>query len=591
MKKKKGVALIIVIVLILLFSAIILSVVLTSTTAYRRSAYFRDRNIAFNLAQIGIADALYKLNYRYHDSDHYYGFRGDGECLRSADDKNGPYKIKATDLGISLASVSDGVEVKLFINDGVCPDTIISTGKFRGRTAKTSVNIRTLSDKITNLKKPLADNTNWDTKGIPEAFNKHVIYASNISGTGTTVKGNIISADSTKPTPWPSTWTEATWTETNISLPLPSIPVLHFEDIPSDTEISPDWIEFKAINGHPGYTTDGTTWDTNTLPTGVRYESDTTTDTFIFDINHGYNPSNLGNRKIYVKKSDTPPVLSGGACFIGAKVVNPVLADGSITFKGDITLEEDAIFEADVDGIDGIGTFVIDQDTTFRGSDLIIYDYDCSPPVPILIDNQNITINGALVTNCSLTIGTNATNLTIDARTSSMNAAIIIYSGENATFTLNSTPNIILGNNQTYAFLCASEKKIEVNIGTSGNVDFIANPILNLGNKATFVVYSTKYSIIDPSAIIVVGSASNYAKIHGLLFSYGNTDGDTGGDITLNNASTSIEGCLVANGTITLNAGSLIYNGDYFKSGSTEIYKGFTGGRRIYLPFNWRFLW
>ena len=126
MKKKKGVALIIVIVLILLFSAIILSVVLTSTTAYRRSAYFRDRNIAFNLAQIGIADALYKLNYRYHDSDHYYGFRGDGECLRSADDKNGPYKIKATDLGISLASVSDGVEVKLFINDGVCPDTIIS---------------------------------------------------------------------------------------------------------------------------------------------------------------------------------------------------------------------------------------------------------------------------------------------------------------------------------------------------------------------------------------------------------------------------------------------------------------------------------
>ncbi|HOQ81942.1 MAG TPA: hypothetical protein PLL89_02650, partial [bacterium] len=120
---------------------------------------------------------------------------------------------------------------------------------------------------------------------------------------------------------------------------------------------------------------------------------------------------------------------------------------------------------------------------------------------------------------------------------------------------------------------------------------FIANPILNLGNKATFVVYSTKYSIIDPSAIIVVGSASNYAKIHGLLFSYGNTDGDTGGDITLNNASTSIEGCLVANGTITLNAGSLIYSGFFFRSGSTEIYKGFTGGRRIYLPFNWRFLW
>jgi len=588
MKKKKGVALIIVIVLILLFSAIILSVVLTSTTAYRRSTYFRDRSIALNLAHIGIADALYKLNYRYHDPDHYYGFRLDGECLLLSDGypENGDifsYRIKATDLGISLASVSDGVEVKLFINDGVCPDTIISTGKFRGRTAKISVNIRTLSNEITNLKKPLADNTNWDTKGIPEAFNKHVIYANEVllAETGITVKGNIsVSADSTKPTPWPSTWTEATWTETNISLPLPSIPVLPFEDVPTDTEISPDWIEFKAINGHPGYTTDGTTWDTNTLPTGVRYESDTTTDTFIFDINYGYNPSNLGNRKIYVKKSDTPPVLSGGACFIGAKVVNPVLADGSITFKGDITLEEDAIFEADVDG-DGTGTLVIHPGTTFSGSDLIVYDY--WPPGSFTINQANITINGALVTNCSLTIGTNASNLTIDATNSNKNAAIIIYTGSTATFTLNSTPTITLGDNQAYAFLLSTTTNpLNVNIGTAGNVNFDTNPITNLDGKATVVAYST-----GSSSTVSIGSGSNYAKIKGLIYSYG----ASGGNMSVNNSNTTISGCLVTNGTATLIGGTITYDKTNFASNRANIYSGFIGGRRIYLPFNWKLVW
>lgn len=42
------------------------------------------------------------------------------------------------------------------------------------------------------------------------------------------------------------------------------------------------------------------------------------------------------------RKSDTSPTY-GGACFDGAEVVNSVLADGDITFKGDITLEKDAI--------------------------------------------------------------------------------------------------------------------------------------------------------------------------------------------------------------------------------------------------------
>ncbi len=542
-KKRNGVALVIVIVLILLFSAIILSVVLTSTTAYRRAVYFRDHNIAFNLAQIGIADALYKLNYRYHDPNHYYGFRPDGECLLLSDGapNNGSvftYTLKATELGLAQASAIDGVTVQLIINDGTYPDTLLATGKYRGRTVKLSAGVRTLSQGTANLQRPLADITDWDTKGVPEAFNKHVIYAGSVSGTGTIVKGNI-ATNSTKPGTWPPNWTDATWIQTSISLPRPIVPYLPFETNPE--YIPPPnwngWVIFE-YDGGAQYRIDG--GSPQPLPSGVNYTSDGTgTETFTFT---AYTPPN--NRKIYVRASISPSGRSGGACFDGSSasetIVNSVLADGNIVFKGNIILSQNALFEADVNN-DGIGTLIIHPNTTFSGSDLIVYDYNGNGS--FTINMANITINGALIVNCSLIIGATANNLRIDATNSTKNAAIILYSGQAATFTLNSTPNITLGNNQNYAFLLAAQntqptvKQLTVNIGTSGNVDFFTRPITNLGNKATIVAYSTAVSPGIPHTInINIGSGSYYAKIPGLIFSYGNP-----GNISLNNASTYIK--------------------------------------------------
>lgn len=583
-KTKNGVALVIVIVLILLFSAIILSVVLTSTTAYRRSVYFRDRNIAFNLAQIGIADALYKLNYRYHDPGHYYGFRSDGECLLLSDGapKNGDiftYTLKATEIGFPLASINDGVTVQLIINDGTYPDTLLTIGKYRGRTVKLSAGIRTLSDENTNLQRPLADSVDWDTKGVPEAFNKHVIYAGSVSGTGTTVKGNIATS-SPKPDPWPATWTDVTWVQTSISLPRPIVPYLPFEIQPTDPAPS-GWIEFQ-MRGQPRYRIDGGSWNliTGYPGGGVSYSADgTNTETFTFTAT--FNPQ---GRKIYVRASFSPSGRSGGACFDGSSgninIVNSVLADGNIVFKGNVNLSQNAIFEADVNN-DGVGTLIIHPNTTFSGSDLIVYDYNGNGS--FVINQANITINGALITNCSMTIGANANNFRIDATTSTKNAAITIYSLQTTTFTLNSTPTILLGNNQHYAFLLLSENQpLTVNIGTSGNVDFFTIPITNLGNKASIVTYSTGTSSITTN----IGSGSYYAKIPGLIFSYGNP-----GNITLNNPNTYINGCLVANGTVTLNSGTLVYDKNALSADRVNIYSGFAGGRRIYLPMNWKLQW
>ncbi len=585
MKRKKAVALVIVIVLIMLFSAIILSVVLTSTTAYRRSVYFRDRSIAFNLAHIGIADALYKLNHRYHDPAHYYGFRPDGECLiigidsLPANNSTYEYDLKASELGFFNASINDGVKVQLKINDGTYPDTLLAIGKYRGRTAKISVAIRTLSDQNTNLQIPLADSDNLDTKGIPEAFNKHAIYAGSVSGSTTIVKGNIATT-STKPDPWPATWTDATWTQTSIALPDPFVPSLPFEWQPPDPPPpTSGWIEFQ-MRGQPCYRIDGDSWQIlSGFPGGgVTYSSDGTgTETFTFTGNLDRVP--FTNRKIYVKTSSVPPGGSGGAYFNSVNILSPVLADGSITFAGNITLGSNVIFEADVNN-DGTGTLVIHPNTTFNGSDLIVYDYNGNGF--FTVNHSNITINGAFVTNCSLTIGP-STGVTIDATNSARSAAVIIYSPSTATFTLRSTPQIILGDNQNYAFLLVTtDQPLTVNLGTNGNVDFFANPIENLEEKATFVAYST-----GSSASVNIGSGSNYARIDGLIFSKGAITGN----ISLNNLDTYINGCLVANGTVALNGGTLIYNRANLSSDRINIYSGFIGGRRIYIPFNWKLQW
>jgi len=78
-----GVALSVVITFIFIFSAIILAVIFTATSAYRKTAYFRDKLIAQQLAEIGIQDVLNKLNYTYHTPGYYYGFDTSGNCFIS----------------------------------------------------------------------------------------------------------------------------------------------------------------------------------------------------------------------------------------------------------------------------------------------------------------------------------------------------------------------------------------------------------------------------------------------------------------------------------------------------------------------------
>jgi len=598
--KRKGVALVVVIVLILLFSAIILSVVLTSTSAYRRSTYFRDRSIALNLAHIGIADALYKLNYRYHDPLHYYGFATDGECFDETyvnthgypkNNQTYSYTLNARDLGILHGSVNDGVTVKLIINDGTGNDSIVATGRYRGRTVTLETGIRTLSDENTNLWRPLADNTWWDTKGIPEAFNKHVIYANTVSGNASNAKGNITATNASSLTGG----TDTTLTDSSVNPPVPLYPNIEQPENLSGYTLPPffpsdDWVLFRPLGAsgtQARMSTDGgQKWD-NLLPSGVTYDGGVFTFT-------NYETT----KKIYVMQSSVNQQY-GNVIINGAKIRNEFYADGYIRFQGTCNIQPapgcKTFFKAGVRS-DHVGTqdITVDANTVFDGGDLILFRGALTGSSISIGNNVRIN-NGALVSDYGFSI---PSDLTIYAQNSTRQAAILIYSKNNSiTLNINNTPSITLGPNQRAAFMVLTEgsgNNVTVNIGTTTNLDFEINPIQNMNNKAAIIACAW-----NGTANVNLGSSTNYVRLRGLIYARGTNPASDG--ITLNNANTRIYGCFVTNGFVNLgNSGvTLIYDSSLYKEGflnnqvvgTADIYPGFVGGRRIYLPFNWKLVW
>ena len=64
MQEKKGVAMIVVLVMIIVFSSLILAVILSSTAAIKRAGQYRDKAIALHVAEAGMQDFFYWINYR-----------------------------------------------------------------------------------------------------------------------------------------------------------------------------------------------------------------------------------------------------------------------------------------------------------------------------------------------------------------------------------------------------------------------------------------------------------------------------------------------------------------------------------------------
>ena len=175
-------ALIIVTVLLALIAGIVLGIVALNQSGAKHAAFFKDREIALTLAKAGVADALFRMNYKNYATD-TYPFNGTSfsESDPFGSSYGGSYSVTLTDGGANL-------------------DEIASTGTYNGKTRTIKVKIRGNNT--------LGNDLNDADHGIAEAFNKHAIYANTISGNSTTVTGNICSTSSTTSPGGTNTWTE-----------------------------------------------------------------------------------------------------------------------------------------------------------------------------------------------------------------------------------------------------------------------------------------------------------------------------------------------------------------------------------------------
>ncbi|MCL5674485.1 MAG: hypothetical protein M1501_01905 [Candidatus Omnitrophica bacterium] len=602
MRKERGQALITVLVFIAVFVAITFAVVIVATVSYKRATYSHSKLIAQELAETGIQDALYKLNYRYHDSTNFYGFCSgteislnpasgkSGSCLAISDnadtDTTETYTIPAALLDIPDATSADVANVSLYVyNDNTSFDSLVSVGTYKGTTVTISTNIRTISNYFPgppptgNLTLALNASTSTDTKGIPEAFNKHVIYANSVIGAGTVI-GNTVCSTTSDTSILKSN--NATLTETGISAPalsassIPSLPG-YLAPPPRSSGSPPTpsplsgWDCFYASGSSTWYSTSGA-WVSG-LPSGVTY-SDTTYSWTFTTYSHT-------NTKIYVESSGSP--TQGNAIINGnfTSGLSYFIADGNITISSPVNMGDSIVLEPAINETPPPnGSLTINSDIIIIGDILV-----ASPNTPNIVING--TLKGALISNNSIGIQGSGS---INPSTSTIPSAILInnISGSTTSDTviLNSTPAITLGQNQISAIMAYSSSggNVGVNVLTPSPLTLTYN---NSGQSA-IIAYTTGGG--TGTAGITIGSSilglQNGSPTGRLIYAYGNT----GTNITLNSG-TVVTGSLVTSGTVNLNGGTLTWDPNSYKMENNFVYQGFSGGTRVFVPENWKITW
>lgn len=577
-KSSEGLAMIMVLVMVVIFAALILAVVISSTTAIRRAHFYRDKTTALQIASAGVQEILHNMNYEKYGSGpgHLYPF-GDG-----VEEETKVYPLGYHPEDYCLVAIDP---------DNTGEDTrLVSTGKYRGRSAKISVNLR--GHAFTGEDLDLA------TNGIPETFNKKVIYANTVdipAVTGRTLKGNITTTTA-KPSPFP--WPDATWTnDINISdlvlfdtenckffLPGAISATDTYANngyLINSTYPSPG-IEVNSLSG------DGVYWDGSIYYFG---RNDTGPEDFlslgrsIFVDADVIIPSNAGNvtidnsfsssGSISINKNITTTTAVNTFAFTttGFSITNGLTINGDLALKGTSLI---------LNGNTIAGRVVCDNDITISGVATTTINGNVLSQGSIYI-NADTTINGSIVCNHD-TISQNHTisitaPVTINATGSVYDAAILVYPyNDGATSTIGTAEisgatSITLGENQLAGILVSAYQGI-----ITVNVPFVFTPAANPPDQFAIVNFSG-----DPNSAVNINA--NNLSLVGSVYSYK--------DINLNDNTQIITGILVAGDSLHIgNNSQIIYDPRPYLNNPT-VYKGFTGGRRRYIPLpgSWEVTW
>jgi len=632
--KKKGVALIAVIVTIVLFTSLILAVVLAATMSIRRANYYKDKLIALEIAENGLQKILYNMNYVAYDYGYYpFGWS----------DQSNIQKETEIDSGIGKVTIK-------IDPDNVGADTkILAIGSYRGRIAKISCEIR--SDSEIKLGDKLNDGATSETQAIPEAFNKHVIYASQVSGIGTTVKGNITYANTSSTPPG-----QVTFTQTNNF----SIPILK-NYTPKDADFTPptdptpgSWNKrFKDDDGSGASYTGAAGYEPY-LPAGVSYSGNGTDETYTIDA------ATIGNEKwiferaasnsLTVKITGTSSMGSDGVVKSGdtttdtaADIVldfsgtnNPniqgkLIAKRNITINGGTgsknpvgTSGTTTLFARNIsiDYTGGTGPVIngdigwsggMNQISLKSGANKIQINGNVYAAYRIMFENNSNTIDGIKINgdviagmifftntnsgynfahslNAKGTIQSDAGanfKLDIDSSSSSKKAGIVLYSPSDGTLSL------VTQNTDTINIKIGDNQVAGILIYfdnvTQGGTG--KNTYLNLRGTINFNSPPNRVFLINHSEIgdiNIIPSNPVASPLTGSIYSAFYKD--TNQTINFNG---NVKGSIITNGTVNLNGGSLIYDPAPYKDSTGSVFRGFVGGRRKYLPVpgSWRIEW
>jgi len=600
--KRKGLALIAVIVMIVLFTSLILAVVLSATMSIRRANYYKDKLIALEIAETGLQKVLYNMNY-YGYQENNTGTTWSKASWIGSNFKSSSFSLPKwysdliTSKGltendltkyeteISLPEYGGKGKYTLYFIDANSQtasetdlDLIVTKGSYRGRTATISFLLRGAGEiKSVGVDYYYGDfkdknpNRTLGTCGIPEAFNKHVIYADTLAGNGTnvTIKGNITCKNYNFTGSY-TTQSETTLTETNIDFMnyIPQVETsLYISDIPSPP--SSYSVYFISPPGHPNeafeFRSEHTGSDTIVSPPlgNVNYTSPSdytftnTQITYSFkvwgDANSDGTPS--PDKKANLTLNGTNTISN--ACYV----------TNNLTINGTLNTTSSTIFKVG-------GDLTINSGTTING------DFVCILDSPSSINITSITINNGsfvLLIKGGTNPDINISGITINGASSNYKSAIIIYdnSTNGAVIEPISIDNIIINANGKTKIFVYSKRSVSLNVQN----DLSDNTI---NETPAVIIYG------ENGAQVSIASGK---QVNGSIYCGSNSNTNT--QIMLNSYSKVINGVLITNGTININDGvSINYAKSLFPVNS-DAFRGFVGGRRKYLPVpgSWRIEW
>ncbi len=535
----KGVALIAAVATVVIFLMLVLAITITSVATAKKSRDHHDRLMALYLAEAGINDAFYRMNYQhYGDDDGFYpnpNPNNDNEAYLDPDTTlaNAWTSNTALNNPFNLPQ-GNGYQVQFLLIPG-SPDIhrLRSTGIYNGKRRVITVDIRGSN----TSGHPLEDSN----QGISEAFNKHVIYAHQVDYSSAKVYGNIVFVNG-----YPGSWP------------------------PLNPTTNP-------------YTT--TKVEEVSLPQITYEQSSMPTPPIVYTYDDGSESSPPGGPTAdYDKEKDTYTFSTGNISL-------PTLVNGNVILTG--TAQVDTFLEAEKD-ITVNSTSVRINAPLKAGNRLIIENIDSNSNLGWLEAGREIHLHGGRFTGPIISGGSITLDGpgTYDINLSSQTSEAAICGG--GTITINAPlTNFILGPSQKVAILAYSTAD-DVTIEIKGDLKPTYNDASAEGAQAAIVAKGNSATITigsGPSSNVNIDDAAVPGRSR-LIYAHSS---NSNGGITLDNGTGTVYGTLVTNGTVTLSSGTLRYDASLFlkppnSAFNLDIYRGFSGGRRVYLPVpgSWR---